>query len=80
MIDLKKLSEDDIGRFVEYADIKALKREIGILKSWNDKFIFVVYKCEGNWEHYYNYTACATRPEDLIFLEGKINNVSKNVR
>ena len=39
--------------------------EVGRIKSCNDKYIFVVYKCGDLWENYQDYTGCATNPEDL---------------
>ena len=38
----------------------------GIVKSWNDKFIFVVFNYDGKSENWMNYTAEACLPEDLI--------------
>jgi len=65
MIDISKLTKDDVGKWVLYTDFS--KTEIGKLKSWNDRFIFVVYSCNHDWNDFENYTAAATRPEDLIF-------------
>lgn len=68
MIELHKLSREDIGRWVIYKD-GLEKTERGKLKSWNDTFIFVVYNANENWDgdHWKDYTAAATRPEDLEF-------------
>ena len=65
MIDISKLTEKDIGRWGKYTDFS--KTEIGKIKSWNAKFIFVVYSCNHDWNNFKNYTAAATNPEDLIF-------------
>lgn len=51
MIDITKLSNKDIGKWVEYQGC-AGEREKGKLKFWNDKYIFVVYKCAGNWNRF----------------------------
>jgi len=67
MIDIKKLKKEDIGKWVEHTSSSGLKAT-GKLKSWNNKYIFVVYKCAGNWNKFQDYTAIATRPEDLIFI------------
>jgi hypothetical protein len=53
MIDIKKLTNKDIGREVYYNSFN--KTEFGIIKSWNDKWIFVVYKCGEDWENFTNY-------------------------
>jgi hypothetical protein len=66
MITLEKLSYKDIGRWVIYND--GFKQEKGRIKSWNDEFIFVVYKCNEEWDRFQDYTGCATNPEDLGFI------------
>ena len=38
-------------------------KENGIVKSQHatlDDIVFVVYKCAGDWDNYYNYTGVAT--------------------
>jgi len=65
MIDLASLFKEDIGRWVLYDD--GFKKEKGRIKSWNAEFIFVVYKCAGEWERFQDFTGCATNPEDLRF-------------
>lgn len=65
MIDIKKLSKNDRGKWVEYIT----KNERGRIKSWNDTFIFVVYHCDNRWSNYQEYTGCATRPDDLNFVQ-----------
>ena len=66
MIDIAQLQKDDIGKWVLYEPY-AGKKEKGRIKSWNDKCIFVVYKCDSQWDKFQDYTGCATEPEDLIF-------------
>lgn len=43
------------------------KEENGIVKSIsaNGEFAFVVYKCNGEWSHYEDYTGCATNILEL---------------
>jgi hypothetical protein len=65
MIDIAQLRKEDIGRWVLYDD--NFKKEKGRIKSWNDKFIFVVYKCDGQWDRFQDFTGCATNPKDLRF-------------
>jgi len=69
MIDIKSLTKDDIGKWVVYKSSKSStdESEIGKLKSWNESFIFVVYKCNHDWNNFRNYTAAATAPKDLTF-------------
>lgn len=64
MIDIKKLTNNDIGRNVIYTD-GVRDKEFGRIKSWNDKWIFVVYNCADDWDNYQDYTGAATDPHDL---------------
>jgi hypothetical protein len=68
MIDIKTLTEQDKGRYVIYQT--AYIKQTGILKSYNDSIIFVVYHYNNDPDNYRDYTGAATRPEDLTFLEG----------
>lgn len=61
MVDLKELTDEDIGQWVEYWPGK----EKGRIKSWNNSFVFVVYHCGDDWENFQNYTAAATHPKAL---------------
>ena len=67
MIDIKSLEKRDVGHWVTYTG-GAGEQETGRIKSWNDKFIFVVYKCAGQWDRFKDYTGVATLPEDLVAL------------
>lgn len=83
MIKINTLTDSDIGRFVEYRGSGG-EKEIGRIKSWNDKFIFVVYpgNNQAKNEHYDRYTAAATLPENLFFIKDsndcKHNNIAMN--
>lgn len=70
MINISKLTNADVGRWVVYTDGVG-DQEQGKLKSWNEENIFVVYHANGNWDgdHWKDYTGQATRPEDLDFLK-----------
>jgi len=57
-------SQARLGIWVLYVP----KGEVGRIKSWNDKWIFVVYHCDKKWDNFYDYTAAATSPEDLRIL------------
>jgi hypothetical protein len=66
MIDILDLKPKDVGRFVDYRNANG-KVERGKIKSWNESFIFVVYKSDGEWNHSKYFTAEATIPKDLTF-------------
>lgn len=69
-IKIKNLKENDKGRWVEYTRERAgSKSESGRIKNWNDIYIFVVYKCDENWDDFMNYTGCATSPGQLRFIQ-----------
>jgi hypothetical protein len=63
-MDIKTLTEKDIGKWVIYTPTFGDK-ELGRIKSYNNIFIFVVYNCNKEWDRFQDYTGCATRPEDL---------------
>lgn len=72
MIDISKLTDADIGRWVVYDGPSGA--DMGKIKSWNDTGIFVVYDAASAWDgSWMDYTAQHTRPEDLRFAvsEGK---------
>ena len=66
MIYTENLTDEDVGRWVVYTD-GTKNDQLGRIKSWNDKWIFVVYHCADEWSKYINYTAAATDPKDLKF-------------
>jgi len=72
MININKLTKKDIGRWVSYGRSHMqddLGIKIGRIKSWDDKYIFVVYECRGGeWDRFKDFTAVATRPESLTFI------------
>ena len=73
MIDISKLTEKDIGRWVIYK-AHGCKPQLGKIKSYgtwkcSKRYIFVVYKCAGNWNDFKEYTEVATKPKDLQFCE-----------
>lgn len=67
MIKITELKKEDVGRWVLY-DSGHGKSERGRIKSWNDSFIFVVYKCDNQWDRFDQFTGCATKQEDLQWL------------
>lgn len=68
-IQFQVLRPEYVGRWVEYTDGMGNK-ERGRIKSWNDQYVFVVYKCNNEWDRFQDFTGCATNPEDLIFIRG----------
>lgn len=60
-----KREELKTGRWVKYYPAFG-KPERGRIKSWNDEYAFVVYRCDNRWHDYESYTGCATRIEDLV--------------
>ena len=67
MIEITNLIPTDRGRWVQYRDRFDSKLDLGRIKSWNEKFIFVVYRCAGNWDDFENYTGVSTDPSNLNF-------------
>jgi len=68
MININKLTDEDVGRKVIYTDgVKS--EQYGCIKSWNYKWIFIVYNCNDDWDNYQDYTGAATNPSDLRFVK-----------
>jgi hypothetical protein len=67
MIDLASLTDKDREAWVQYTAFGMRRR--GRIKTWNHRFIYVVYGCGGHWEDYARYTVAPTLPEELSFAE-----------
>ena len=67
MIKIKDLKKEDVGKWVEYTG-GAGEKEKGKIKSWNNKFIFVVYKCNNEWDRFQSFTGQATLPKDINYI------------
>lgn len=68
MINISELTTKDVGRVVWYTPNFG-DTEMGIIKSWNEEWVFVVYPRD-NMEvasNFMNYTAAATDPKQLGF-------------
>ena len=69
MKQIENLTDKDLGKYVIYKP--ELENERGRIKSYNNdkKIAYVIYKANGNWDgdHWKDYTAQATRYEDLVF-------------
>lgn len=61
--------ELEIGQRVHYIPFEGCDnslKENGIVKSFgNSDTVFVVFKCNGHWEHYQDYTGQSVRVKDL---------------
>lgn len=68
MIPIDSLSASDRGRWVIYRGIHPAHAERGRIKSWNEFFIYVVYRCADQWDRFEDYTAAPTLPKDLEFV------------
>jgi hypothetical protein len=58
---------DQIGRWVKYTDGVG-RSEYGRVKSANSRFVFVVFKCDNQWDRFQDFTGCACNPENLILM------------
>jgi hypothetical protein len=67
---IAELGPTDIGRQVVYGDPFGVRGEYGRLKTWNEHYVFVVFKCDGNWDRYQDYTAQSCDPRDVRFTKG----------
>jgi len=74
MIVIDELTYEDIGRWVEYHGFRD-ETERGRIKGWNYKFIFVVLRCDNNWDNFQEYTGIAVYPEDLTFVKEAVEEV-----
>lgn len=72
MIYINQLTEESVGEWVEYRGAGG-EKERGRIKSWNEEFVFVVYKCNNEWDRFQNFTGQATRHADLHFVDGLEN-------
>lgn len=66
-VEIAKLTKKDIGAYVIYTNSFG-DEELGRIKGWTDKSVWVVYDCEGQWGKFRKYTAKATPPKKLYFL------------
>lgn len=55
----------EVGKWVVYHPQYGAP-EKGRVKSWDDNWVFVVYKCAWNWDRFQDYTGCATDISDLV--------------
>jgi hypothetical protein len=70
MIYIRDLRAEHVGQWVRYRDAHFPEQsEIGRIKSWNDRTVFVVYRCNNEWHRFEDFTAAGTRPESLDFID-----------
>lgn len=70
MIDLNQLNYKHLGAWVRF-DYQHGESEYGRIKTWNEKYVFVVFKCNGDWDNWNNYTSQSCAPDELTFEEPK---------
>ena len=65
---IENLTEQNIGAYVMY-NANYSTPEMGRIRAYDNekKTCFVVYKCNGNWNDYRNYTSQSTKYSDLTF-------------
>ena len=69
VIPINSLEPSDVGRWVVYSACPG-HLEYGRIKSWTDRFIYVVYRCpDDQWDRFEDYTAAPTCQEYLEFEE-----------
>ena len=61
------MNAEMVGRWVKYTNGSG-KDEYGRIKSWNSRYIFVVFNCDNKWDKFQDYTGCAVNPEDLVLM------------
>ena len=72
MIEISKLTKDDIGKWVLFTPkYDKSNGELGKIKSWNRTFIYVVYNCAYDWNNFKNYTSIPTDPDMLVFSKAE---------
>jgi hypothetical protein len=76
MIWLGDLKPIHVGQWVRWQGGHPNHWEEGRIKSWNQEVVFVVFKCDNNWDRFQDYTGQACDPDDTTF----INIPTKNER
>jgi hypothetical protein len=51
------MNEGDTVTYTPFNGADKSKEQQGIVKTIDERGIFVVFNCGGNWEHYQDYTA-----------------------
>jgi len=66
MINIKQLTEKDIGRRVKCSTHKGIE-DFGKIKTWDDKFIYVIFE---NWVCGKGFISEPVYPQYLTFKKG----------
>lgn len=66
MINTSQLTPKQVGKWVIYTDGVG-ETQRGKLKSWNENNVFVVFKCDGQWRRFQDFTGNSCNPRDLHF-------------
>lgn len=77
MIEIEKLKDKDIGRWVTYTD--GFKIQKGRIKHWNDNFIFVVFNCNNEWDTFQDYTGQACSPDTVSYRKDPSAESNKEI-
>lgn len=72
-IDHTKLSYRHLGNWVRF-DQQHGESRFGRLKTWNEKYVFVVFSCGGDWDNWHNYTGQSCNPDDCAFVDKPTND------
>lgn len=67
MIHIPDLTPADVGRWVVYRDFGG--KQLGRIKGWNQHVVWVVYKCDGQWDRFADFTGEPTDPRDLELID-----------
>jgi hypothetical protein len=76
------LTQKDIGRWMIYTPPYSINGEgciKGRLKQYNASYCFVVFKCDGNWLRYWEYTGVCCSPRSLEFETFETNGLIKEL-
>ncbi len=67
-IDLTKCSEADVGRWVRF-DYQHGESVYGKFRYSSEKYAFVVFSCNSDWDNFQAYTSESCDPEQCTFVE-----------
>lgn len=68
MIHISDLKPEHVGQWVRWRGGHPDHREEGRIKSWNERYVFVVFKCDDNWERFEDYAGQSCDPSNIDFM------------
>jgi hypothetical protein len=68
MIYITDLRPEHVGQWVRYRG-RMGEWEEGRIKSWNDRYLFVVFKCDNNWDRFEDYTGQSCDLSTIDFID-----------